>query len=248
MLRQNVIDLLHFSRKIPSIPVQRRMNLGPVVAARQLSQPRPSWTALFIKAYGRVCIEFPELRRAYLTFPFARIYEHPESAALVAVEREYEGSKALLFFQIRAPECESIARIDTRMKDARVMPLSAFHSFRMMRRTRWLPGFLRRFIWYMSLNLFGTRRVREFGTFGVSVYSSLGADSLHPISPLTTLLNYGPIAQDGSVDVRLIYDHRVMDGATIARALARLEAVLLTEIVDELKLLQQQQSCPARVA
>jgi hypothetical protein len=34
--------------------------------------------------------------------------------------------------------------------------------------------------------------------------------------------------------VRLIYDHRVVDGATVARALARLEEVLCTLLVSEL--------------
>ena len=56
------------------------------------------------------------------------------------------------------------------------------------------------------------------GTFGVSVYSALGAESLHPLTPLTTALNYGVIQENGDVTVRVIYDHRVMDGATVARA------------------------------
>ena len=73
------------------------------------------------------------------------------------------------------------------------------------------------------------------GTFGVSVYSGLGAESLHPISPLTTTLNYGTVEKDGAVTVRVVYDHRVVDGATVARALACLEEVLNQEIVAELE-------------
>ncbi len=42
------------------------------------------------------------------------------------------------------------------------------------------------------------------------------------------------IDADGQVDVRVIYDHRVMDGATVARALGRVEHVLQTDIVAEL--------------
>jgi pyruvate/2-oxoglutarate dehydrogenase complex dihydrolipoamide acyltransferase (E2) component len=34
--------------------------------------------------------------------------------------------------------------------------------------------------------------------------------------------------------VRLIYDHRVLDGATVARALVRMEAILATDIAAEL--------------
>ena len=49
-------------------------------------------------------------------------------------------------------------------------------------------------------------------------YSNLGAESLHPLSPLTTTLTYGVVRPDGTVPVRVVYDHRVMDGGTIARA------------------------------
>ena len=72
------------------------------------------------------------------------------------------------------------------------------------------------------------------GTFGLSVYSSHGAESLHPLSPLTTTLNYGVIREDGTVPVRIVYDHRVMDGATVARALALLEQTLNQDIRAEL--------------
>ena len=45
----------------------------------------------------------------------------------------------------------------------------------------------------------------------------------------------GVIEPDGSVDVRLIYDHRVLDGTTVARALAELEETLNRELVNELR-------------
>jgi pyruvate/2-oxoglutarate dehydrogenase complex dihydrolipoamide acyltransferase (E2) component len=48
------------------------------------------------------------------------------------------------------------------------------------------------------------------------------------------VLNYGVIAADGAVDVRLNYDHRVMDGAIVARALQSFEKILTQKIVGEL--------------
>ena len=59
--------------------------------------------------------------------------------------------------------------------------------------------------------------------------------SLHPLSPLTTLLNYGVIDGDGRLAVRIMYDHRVMDGATVARALGRLEEILNSVILEEMR-------------
>ncbi len=58
------------------------------------------------------------------------------------------------------------------------------------------------------------------------------------MSLLTTTLTYDVIQPDGSLDVRLIYDHRVTDGATIARALADLESVVRHEILTELRYLR----------
>src|SRR5262249_41183540 len=70
-----------------------------------------------------------------------------------------------------------------------------------------------------------------------SVVASLGAGSLHILSPMTTTLNYGTFEPDGSLDVRLTYDHRVLDGASVARAMAALEEVLHGQILDELRAL-----------
>src|SRR5262249_28937048 len=80
----------------------------------------------------------------------------------------------------------------------------------------------------------GARRAKYFGTFGVSVVASLGAAGLHILSPLTTTLNYGTFEPDGSLDVRVVYDHRVIDGANMARLMAEFEDALHGPILSEL--------------
>ncbi len=97
------------------------------------------------------------------------------------------------------------------------------------------PAPIRRFLWWSTLAVSGPKRAKRFGTFGLSTYGSLGAESLHPISPLTTTLTYGPIDDNGRVCVKLIYDHRVLDGAFIARRLAEIEDTLNGAILDELQ-------------
>ena len=101
-----------------------------------------------------------------------------------------------------------------------------------------MPRPLRRALLWLGLNI-GRQRGNYFGTFAVSVYSALNAESLHPLSPVTTLLNYGVISSDGRVDVRIIYDHRVMDGATVARALLRLEEILNSVVLEEVRSLPE---------
>jgi len=229
-----VNDLLHFARRVPSIPVQRLCQLAPVVAARRaLAAPRPPWSALFVKAYALVAEDMPPLRRAYCAFPWPHLVEYDRSVAAVAVERDWHDDKAVITVRIKHPARLPLRTIAERIRQAQTAPLEQIKDFR---RALWLSGLprpLRRLLWWLSLNC-SRWRGNVCGTFGLSTYSALGAESLHPLSPLTVTLNYGVIDPQGQVPVRLIYDHRVFDGATAARALQRLEEVLNTLIRSEL--------------
>jgi hypothetical protein len=249
--RRLICDLLHFARQVPSIPVQRRMQLGPLLHARQAcgaSGRRPSWVALFTRAYGLVAARTPGLRRAFLTFPWPRLYEHPENIATVAIARQVDGEEAVLFGHLRGPENQSVAALDAHLLRYKTAPLEDVHAFRWALRICRLPGLVRRLAWWYGLNVSGYQRVKRFGTFGVSVYSGLGAESLHPLSPLTSVLNYGPISASGEVDVRIVYDHRVLDGAEVARALAEVEGELNGAVRAELLQSSEAEEAPLRAA
>jgi hypothetical protein len=229
-------DLLAFAKAIPTVPVQRRMNVARVVAARaRLAPHAPGWVALFTKAYAITCLRCPPLRRAYLSFPRPHLYEHPFSIASIAVEREYEGENAVFWGHLRRPEQQSLRELHTQLRRFKEEPLRSFGLVRRMFLIGRFPRPLRRLAWWLGLNFSGRKRAAYMGTFGISVYSGLGAESLHPISPLTTTMNYGTIDAEGGVTVRIVYDHRVLDGSTVARALACLEDVLNQEIIAELE-------------
>ncbi|GEC37261.1 hypothetical protein EME01_13330 [Sinorhizobium meliloti] len=220
--------------KVPRVSVQRRMNLGPLLEARTSLESRPSWTALFLKGYGLLAQETPELRRAYVKFPRPQLYEYPGSIASIAHEREYEGERIVLLTTIKNPERRPIAELGSLMQTARTSPVLEVKEFRRALKIARLPGPIRWLLMWLGLNI-GRQRARRFGTFQLSVYSGLGAESLNPLTPLTSLLNYGPIDNDGSVTVRIHYDHRVMDGANVARALERFERILNGEVTAELE-------------
>jgi hypothetical protein len=233
--RRWITDFLACAQKVPSVPVMRRMDLKPLLEHRQRLAARPSWVALFAKAFGLVAREIPELRQSYLGNYFPRLYEHPISVASIAIERKFEAEDAVLFGRLFSPDREDLTCLTERLHRFKTAEVRTINSFReLVRLSRW-PRPLRRLAWWIGLNVNGYFRCKMFGTFGLSVYARLGAESLHPISPLTTLLTYGLISPTGTVDVRLIYDHRVMNGSTVARALVRLEEVLRTEMVAELK-------------
>jgi hypothetical protein len=232
--RRWIGDLLHFASKVPTVPVARRIDVRAVADARAQLERRPSWAAIFTRAYGLVASEVPELRRYYLSMPWPHLYEFPYSIASVAIERDWNGENAVFFAHLRSPETQTIDSIDRLLRDYKERPVKDFGLFRRALQIAKYPRWLRRFVWWYGLNVQGHKRAKRLGTFGVSVYSGLGSESLHPLSPLTTTLNWGVI-ENGSVTVRVIYDHRVMDGGTIARAQGRLEEVMNHEIVEEMK-------------
>ena len=232
--RRLICDLLHFSRCVPTVPVQRRMNVADLVEARA-DRPAASVVTIFTKAFARAAVQTPQLRRAYLAFPWARLYEHPISIATITVERLYQGENAVFFAHLTAPENKTLLALDERLRQYKTDPIESLALYRRALKIGRLPGWLRRPGWWYVLNAYGPWHSVVAGTFGVSVYSGLGAESLHPLSPLTTTLNYGVIQGDGSVIVRLTYDHRVMDGPTVARALALVEDVLHQDVLPELR-------------
>ena len=231
--RRWISDLLHFARQVPTVPVERTMELSEVMKVR--ARVGVSLPALFLRAFGLASRKHPELRRAYLRYPWARCYEHPYSVASVALERQFQGEPAVFFGQIIGPENHALKGIDNHLKRYKSDPIETIGIFRRVITVAKFPTFLRRFGWWISLHWFGEKRAKRLGTFGLSVYSSLGASSTHPLSPLSYLMNYGVMNERGQITVRLIYDHRIVDGAVVARALATMEALLTGPILDELE-------------
>ena len=85
--RRIIADLMRVTASVPTIPIVRQMNLDAVVKARAANSGRPPWSAIFVKAFAVVAEEMPVLRRTYVKYPWAHLYEYPTSNAVVAVER-----------------------------------------------------------------------------------------------------------------------------------------------------------------
>jgi pyruvate/2-oxoglutarate dehydrogenase complex dihydrolipoamide acyltransferase (E2) component len=236
--RRIVGDLMHFVKKVPTVPVERCMNLAEVAAARGRAAPKPSWCAIFTKAWAMACAAHPPLRRIYFGFPYERLYQHPIPVASVAVERPYGDDNGVFFTQITSPEQHALTDLDQRLKWFKDRPLGSSAIMRRQLLIARMPRPIRRMLWWLGLNLYGRLRVRMYGTFGVSVYSGLGATSLHPPTVGTSTITYGVIDAAGDVAVRVAYDHRALDGADVARALDSLERFLKHEILAELRYLE----------
>jgi hypothetical protein len=233
--RRMVLEILHHGRKVQSLPLGQVMHLANLVAARRTLPVKPSWTAIFLHAYGLLSEQHAVLRRAYIPYPWPQLYEHPHSQCGVIVEREWEGEAVVLAAKIHAPERQSLTDIDCHLRRFGEAPVHSISGFRQMLRFGRLPWFIRRFTFWHSLYLSGKTRAKRFGTFVISSLGNFGVEQYHPVSPLTTYLTFGPISPDGEVMVKIIYDHRVMDGRTVARCLNDLETILNRDIVAELE-------------
>lgn len=248
--RRFVGDLMRASRGIPIVTFERRMDLSPVLAARRRSPHPPAWALLFAKGYARVAADRPELRRAYLPLPWPHLWEAEESVASVAVERDYRGEPGVFFGMLRAPDTQPLAALAAELDGWKTQPVEEVRPFRRLLRYTRLPLPARRLLWWYANAWSGRVKARNFGTFGVSLTGSAGATATNLVGPLTTSLNCGVIGPDGTADVRLHFDHRVMDGMPAARALAELEEVLRTEIAAEVAALGEpapghEQNCVA---
>lgn len=232
--RRVICDLMQASAKIPLIPMQKQMNVERLLAARLNAMPRPSWCAIFTKAYAKVVAARPKLRRAYLTFPWERLYEYTKTTVDIAMNAEVDGEDAVVFVPLNEPEMKPLLEIDRHLTWCKEKPIERLSRYRKAARVARLPRVLRQWIWWYHLNVSAAKRSRYVGTFGVSSMANWGVDSLRPISPCTTLLHYGVIDRQGNVTVRLTFDHRVLDGAEPSLALSDMEQVLNTEIVAEL--------------
>jgi hypothetical protein len=218
---------------------QRRMRLTATVAARSAAGSRPSWHAIFTKAYALVALTCPQLRRAYLPFPRAHYYEHPSSVASVALERRVRDEDVVLYAPVARPDALSLPDLDLQLRRYKDQPLEKVSAFRRaLLLTSW-PRWVRWSVWSLTLNALGQRRAAVLGTYAVSACSALGADLLQPPALLTSTLTYGVIEADGWVDVRILSDPRVLDAPLVARVLADLERVLTHDIVAELRYLER---------
>ena len=209
------------------------MQIRPLLEARASAATPPGWAAIFVKAFARVAKDEPILRTLYAKWPWPTFYELPKSVALVAIARVEDDEECVLPQRIAGPETMPLTDIDALIRFAKQAPLQDVPMFRKIMRATRLPLPLRRLSWAVGLN-FGRQRGNWFGSFSVTSVAAVGGGAVHAITPGPFILSYEAVEADQSIAVLIRWDHRVTDGAPLARALNRLEQVLNTEIAAEL--------------
>jgi len=232
--RGAVSDVAVLGCAIPLFPVDREMRLAAVADARANAPRRIGWAACFLKAYALVARETPLLRSWLAGTLRPRLATSSQSVATLAVNRADEQSGDRLFFaRLTAPDALPLAAVQAFIDRQATAPVDEI--FRRQLELEMVPGWLRRTILRWNIRSASPKRPGRIGTFSMSSLAGFAAGNhFHP-TLCTTSLCQGPLDEAGRCRVTLIADHRVLDGATVARALERLEAVLTREIAAELR-------------
>jgi len=236
--RRWMCDLVALSRTIPIAALEHRLQLKPVIAAREaLPKPHPSWVSLFLKAFALVARRRPYLRRGYFSFPWPRLYEHPTNVAAITVEREWQGENAIFFDMLPRPETMGVMELHHYLRRLKCEPVESFRTFCLLVQGSRAPLPMRWLIWRYLYSFSGPRRAHYMGTFAINGGSRIPIRPVTTTGAIGTTLYFGLFDADGSVDACLTFDHRVMDGGEVVRTLDELESVLNTDIALELKAL-----------
>jgi hypothetical protein len=228
-----VNDVAILALDIPLFPVDRLMRLDTVAAARNTAAIRIGWAAIFLKAYALVARETPPLR-SWLAGRFRqRLATSSENVASLAINRGDGGDDRLFFARLARPDTTPLPLLQQSVDWFVTQPIE--EAFKRQLELEGVPGWLRRTILRWNMRSTSPKRVTRIGTFSLSTLAGFSATNRFHPTICTTSLSYGPLDGDGRCLVTVIADHRVLDGAAVAKALARLEEVLTTEIIAELR-------------
>jgi hypothetical protein len=231
--RRMVADFMWAVSDVGRVSVTRPVAFRDLMTARGKLGAGPSWTAIFVKGFALVAAEIPELRRVYLKLPWPHLYEYADSTVGILHERWIMGDLGLLPLRFHKPDAFPVGELSAMIRRATTAPLEDIRFHRKLVAVARLPLLARRLILGVCLNV--PRLRREIGTYGVSSAARWRTDLGTSRTPQPCLLSYGPADADGNVVVRLTFDHRVFDGAVAGRAIARLEEVLNSSILEELR-------------
>lgn len=231
--RRLTCDVVHYHRQVPTCAHDRRCDLSRLVSLRARLPRRVSWSLLFVKAYALVAREHPVLRQTFLRWPWPHVYESAESVAMVVVQRMFQGEPWLFWGRFTQPDAQPLIDLQDQLEQYQQAPVEQV--FERQWQLSAFPTPVRRLFWWWTLNVSGAKRAKRTGTFFLTTIAAHGAEIQHPPAFLTGNLTYGPLDEQGHSRVTLAYDHRLMDGLTVARALSDLEATLNGPIAAELE-------------
>lgn len=245
--RALITDLTWASGGPSLVGIARNVPATELDAARKSAAERIPWVIIFAKAFALTAREFPSLRQVYLPAPWPHLYEYPGSVVSITVERNVGDEPVIINCRITDPASVPLAKAASILRYTVESPLQNIQEYRRHALIGRLPWPLRRMLWWIGFNV-GRLRANYFGTFTLSTMAAYGNEVMLPLRTATTFLSYNPLQPDGTIKVLMWWDHRVYDGGTASRAIARLGELVNGPVLDELRSLAPPGGSPATKA
>lgn len=231
LARRLVIDLMHVS--VPLVVVKKTLKLDRLAQARAQLAVRPGWTPIIAKAFCIVARDEPWLRTFYMKYPWPHFYEVPRSVAMAAIIRDSFDTDVPILLKIGSADEMPLSAVETVLQSGKNAPLNEVPALERVMRITKLPMPLRRAFWTFGLHV-ARQRANNFGTFAITSLATTGSETVVLNSPGPSMMTYGLVKPDNTMEILLHWDHRIYDGILAARALQKLEDVMNGAIVDEL--------------
>ena len=231
-----MIDAIHFGQKMYTVGGGISVNLAAAAAARKLQQPPVSWEAIWIKAIAIAAASCPELRTAYLPFPWPRLYTHPHPVACVAAERIWKGAPATFWDRFKNPATLPLAEIHRRREGMSRLPVESIGGFRLQIRGTRAPWIARRLMWHIAVQWSGRLRSEYIGTYSTAK-TPQRVQVLFLTAPISFSFNWTAPAPNGDLQLRVFFDHRLIDATGVGRIVDAIAQAMNEPIAAELTVL-----------
>src|SRR4029079_168335 len=132
-------------------------------------------------------------------YPVPRFVDYPVSAAAIAVERELDGESVGCPLIVTDPASLSLRDLSQRIHQAKTASVDEVAEFARIRRIVALPWPIRPLALRLGY-VIPPARFEYYGTFGVTTVVADGAELLNLVSPLPTVVSYGPMRNSGEID------------------------------------------------
>ncbi len=198
---------------------ERRKRAGLIV---------PSYVAYVLEGYGHMLAKFPELNSYLRVYPFTKLAVYSGVDISLTVEREWEGRRIVLLAILRDAQNKSAEEIHEFLRARRERPLEELDEFTRYKKLLKVPAFCRWRLFQLCVKPFPGLMRELVGTTAFTSIGKFGSTLTTPLSPRTVTLSLGRVEPRPRVignDVRpalsawvtVTYDHRVSDGAEVAR-------------------------------
>ena len=200
---------------------------------RAEGQAAPTYVAYVLAAYGRTLGEFPTLNSYLRLYPFTRLAVYKGVDVSLTIERDWNGRRIVLLGLLREAQALGVDEVHAFLQERREKPLEELDEFSRYKLLLKVPVFLRWHLFQLLVKPFPGLLRRMVGTTAFTSIGRFGSTATTPLSPRSCTLSLGkveerPRAKDGAVVAALsawltvTYDHRVADGAEVARFGTRL--------------------------